>query len=220
LGAIFEMRAMSFNREISVSPITPASTPDLTEFLRRVQPPIGAQILDIGGTTAFWKGLDRQAHPLSITLINLPGLVDLQEPESGIHILNGSLASLKTLVTGPAFAAALRHQTIDVVVCRGVLEHIEDGQQQRALAKLLRSLGRGYWVQTAQSPGLLHRLRSGSSDLALEDTEETKPGWIDSTAGEASLDRQGLARLFPDAAGIVAMRQIWLETSYAAYQAC
>jgi hypothetical protein len=205
---------MSFNQEISVSPINPVSTPDLTEFLRRVQPPIGARILDIGGTTAFWASLDRQAYPLSITLINLPGLVDLQEPGPGITLLNGSVASLKTLVAETAFATK---GPVDVVVCRGVLEHIEDGRQQRSLAQLLRTLGRGYWVQTAQTPGLLHRFRS--SDLALEATEETKPGWIDSQSGEASLDRQGLSRLFPDAAGIVAMRQIWLETSYAAYRA-
>jgi hypothetical protein len=213
LGAVFEMRAMSFNREISVSPINPTSTSDLTELLRRVQPPIGARILDIGGTTAFWADRDRRTHPLSVTLINLPGLVDLQEPEPGIHILNGSVASLKTLVAETALATG----PIDVVVCRGVLEHIEDGPQQRSLAKLLRTLGRGYWVQTAQTPGLLHQFRS--SDLALEVVEETKPGWIDSR-GEASLDRQGLSRLFPDAAGIVALRQIWLKTSYAAYRVC
>jgi hypothetical protein len=211
------MRAMSFNREISVSPINPASIPDLAEFLRRVQPPIGAQILDIGGTTAFWANLDRQVHPLSITLINLPGLVDLQEPEPGIHILNGSLTNLKSLVADAAFPTS--DGTIDVVVCRGVLEHIEDGRQRRSLAKLLQTIGRGYWVQTAQEPGLLHRFWSGSSDPALEETEDIKPSWIDSSEGEASLDRQGLSRLFPDA-GIVAMRQIWLDTSYAAYRAC
>jgi hypothetical protein len=212
------MRAMSFNREISVSPIHPTSTPDLTEFLRRVQPPIGARILDIGGTTGFWKGLDRRAYPLSITLVNLPGLVDLQDPEPGIHILNGSLANLKSLIADTALPTS--DGAIDVVVCRGVLEHIEDGRQRRTLAKLLQTIGRGYWVQTAQEPGLFHRFWPGSSDLALEETENIQPGWIDSHGNESSLDRQGLSRLFPDAAGIVAMRQIWRDTSYAAYRPC
>jgi phospholipid N-methyltransferase len=209
------MHAMNFKREISVSPIKPISTPDLTEFLHRVQPSMDAQIFDIGGTTAFWKTLDRQVHPLSITLINLPGLVDLQESEPGIQVINGSLANLKTLVADRA-----TDQAIDIVVCRGVLEHIEDRQQQRSLTKLLRNAGQGYWVQTAQRPGLLNRLWSGSSDLALEETEETKPGWIESLPGAATLDRQGLARLFPDATRIVAMRQLWRETSYAAYRTC
>lgn len=218
MGAVFEMHAMSFNREISISPINPTSTSDLTEFLRRVQPPIGARILDIGGTTGFWKGLDRRAYPLSITLINLPGLVDLQDPEPGIHILNGSLTNLKSIVADAAFPTG--DGAIDVVVCRGVLEHIEDGRQRRSLAKLLPTIGRGYWVQTAQEPGLFHRFWSGSNDPALEETEDIKPSWIDSHGSESSLDRQGLSRLFPDATGIVAMRQIWLDTSYAAYRAC
>ncbi len=218
MGAIFKMRTMSFNREISASPINPASTPDLTEFLRRVQPPIGARILDIGGTTEFWSGLDRQVHPLSITLINLPGLVDLQEPEPGINVINGSLTSVKDLVANGAVATG--RDRVDVVVCRGVLEHLEDRRQQRNLAQLLQTIGCGYWIQTAQTPGFLHRVWSRSSNLALEDPNGIKPGWIDTRSSDAPLDRQGLARLFPDAAGIVAMRQIWLETSYAAYRAC
>jgi hypothetical protein len=176
---------------------------------------MGAQIFDIGGTTAFWEPLDRRVHPLSITLINLPGLVDLQQSEVGIQVLNGNLASLKTLIADRATDRA-----IDVVVCRGVLEHIEDQQQQRSLSKLLRNAGLGYWVQTAPKPTLLHRLWSSSSDLAWEETEGTKPSWIDSHSGAAILDRQGLAMLFPDATRIVPMRQLWHDTSYAAYRAC
>jgi hypothetical protein len=101
-----------------------------------------------------------------------------------------------------------------------VLEHIEDDGQQQTLAQLLQQLGQAYWVQTAQAPGFLHRVWSGSSPDRVEDPKETKPGWIERMTHETTLGRQGLSRLFPDAAGIVAMRQIWRETSYAAYRAC
>lgn len=204
------MQTLTYDRAIPVAVPNPVPTADLAEFMRCMQPFPGARILDIGGTPVFWSALDRQRHPLGITLVNLPGLLDLQYPADGFSVINGDVGAIRSLVVDRA---------IDIVVCRGVVEHLGEGPLLQTFVQDLQGLRCGYWVQTAGQSGWLHRLWSGHRDDSMPLADDRRPSWMESPRRDAIVDRHRLAALFPEA-DRVSIGSFWGETSYAAYRSC
>jgi hypothetical protein len=202
------MRAMTFGRgdvQASAAAVKSVMSTELAVFLQRMQPSTGARILDVGGSPLFWSSLDRRSNPLNVTVVNLPGLLELQEPTLGVTVINSNLESLARLVAD---------RVIDIVICREVMEPLGEGPQIRGFAQQLRGLGCGYWLQTSyRAPRLLGYLGHGEPQMELD-----RPNWMEGEQQEAIVDRHRLAALFPDATGLVTLRRAWFETAHAVYR--
>lgn len=93
-------------------------------------------ILDIGGTAKFWElrgWADDDA--VQITTVN----VESEEQKfSNIVSIAGDATDL----------GSLDDQSFDVAFSNSVIEHLDSTENQRAMAKEVQRVARGYWVQT------------------------------------------------------------------------
>lgn len=95
--------------------------------------PAPATLLDVGGTTDFWRGCIPDGF--SLTLLN----VFDQEPLNGVQILVGDGCDL----------ARFNDKSIDLVFSNSVLCLVGGWEHQQQMASEIRRVGRRYFVQTA-----------------------------------------------------------------------
>jgi hypothetical protein len=92
------------------------------------------RILDLGGTTSFWKRAPLQ--PRHVTVINLKAR---NEPLSWLRPIGGDALRAPDLVAGSIF---------DLVISNSLIEHLGGHSQRLRLAEVTRSLAPRYAVQT------------------------------------------------------------------------
>jgi len=166
------------------------------------------RILDMGGTTTYWRLLSPDylaSRAVTITLVNLPG--ELRDTvDSPFHVVEGDGCNL------PMF----RDNSFDLVHSNSVLEHVGDWNRMKAFAHEVKRLAPRYFVQTPNfwfpiephfmcpffhwlpeptrvwllmMTGLGHYGRAQSVDAAATAVQ-----------GARLLNRSMMASLFPDAA--------------------
>lgn len=107
----------------------------LGELLECFEPPIS--VLDVGGTSTFWRLSAPTWLPLCrVTLLNL-------RPES-VETLPGAVAVAGDARRMPQFG----DHSFDVCFSNSVIEHVGTLVDQQAMAREIRRVARGYFVQT------------------------------------------------------------------------
>ncbi len=94
------------------------------------------QILDIGGTNAFWEQRGWAGRQTArLTLVNL-------EPEQRLH------PNIEAQVGDATDLSQFASGTFDVVFSNSVIEHLATFDRQAAMAAEVRRLAPRYWIQT------------------------------------------------------------------------
>lgn len=95
------------------------------------------RVLDVGGSPAFWMGVeDLWRHlPLEITMVNIGATEQVRPP---FHLLPGDACNL------PDYA----DDSFDIVHSNSVIEHVGHWREMRAMAREVRRLAPHYFVQT------------------------------------------------------------------------
>ena len=106
----------------------------MRRFARAFRPGPDTRILDVGGTRFNWDLIDARPR---VTLLNLDAR------ESG-----DALPPHLTPVVGSGLRLPHPDRAFDVVFCNSVIEHVGSADAQLALARELRRVARGLWVQT------------------------------------------------------------------------
>lgn len=99
-------------------------------------------ILDIGGTTQYWKIIDEnllRKFKVTITLINLPSAKVLSDTEFTQHIDGDATSNLWEKFEMSSF---------DLIHSNSVIEHVGDWRKMKAFAHNIESFIGGYYVQT------------------------------------------------------------------------
>jgi hypothetical protein len=176
-------------------------------------------ILDVGGTTDFWKSPEFRNDGVNVVLLNVAReAIDDPRFESMI----GDARDLS------AFADA----SIDVVYSNSVIEHVGTFDDQRAMAAEVRRVAKRYFVQTPNAlfPIEPHFLVPGFQFMPLELRAflltQARLGWVPrerdrrrarEVVGSVRLLNIGQMRaLFPDAA-VYHERFLGLTKSFIAY---
>jgi hypothetical protein len=163
--------------------------------------PGAVRILDVGGTSTFWRVMGFERSRVSITLLNEdPSTVDA----SGFQTVVGDARSMREF----------RDREFDVVFSNSVIEHVGTLADQQAMASEVRRVGQRYFVQTPNRyfPLEPHFLVPGFQFLPLSVRAKwlanRDVGWYPKAATyqealrEVSrirlLSRQEFQRLFPD----------------------
>jgi SAM-dependent methyltransferase len=102
------------------------------QFLADVPRPF--QILDIGGTQAFWDRMHFQDPEITIVLLNLSAADGLRPGFVGI--------------AGDARKLAFPDGHFAVVISNSVIEHLRTWEEQMAMATEVRRVAKRYWIQT------------------------------------------------------------------------
>jgi hypothetical protein len=114
----------------------------MTRFLRLMQPPTGATILDVGGLPSlngvpgFWRGYD---DTFDITLVNLPGAFE--------RFSKTELTPFRLIETDVCSCGGLMDK-YDIVFSNSVIEHVGSHRRQKLFADFILSAGTSFWVQT------------------------------------------------------------------------
>jgi ubiquinone/menaquinone biosynthesis C-methylase UbiE len=109
-------------------------------FLRLAGPvPRPATLLDLGGTSDFWRG--QVPEGISLSVLNLFE----QEPVAGVRVVVGDACNLARFESG----------SFDIVFSNSVLGHVGGWERQRRLAGEVRRVGRRYFVQTPNQSFLI-----------------------------------------------------------------
>jgi SAM-dependent methyltransferase len=95
--------------------------------------PRPATLLDVGGTTDFWRG--QVPAGVSVTVLNVFG----QQPVEGIQVQIGDGCDL----------SRFEDKSFDIVFSNSVLYLVGGWERQRQLAREIRRVGHRYFVQTA-----------------------------------------------------------------------
>ena len=104
------------------------------ELIAPLERPV--QVLDIGGTPAFWETLGPEAHAdLEVVILNRKQLPVRWPNFSSIE---GDATDL----------TQFRSAAFDVAFSNSVIEHVGDWDAQRRMAEELVRVGRHYYVQT------------------------------------------------------------------------
>ncbi len=104
-------------------------------LMARVPP--GARILDIGGTTEYWRLMQAGSATPSWTVVVL---------NREVH--GGSNCAWVTSICGDALALPFADHTFDVAFSNSVIEHVGGFVQQTRMAQEIRRVSRRYFVQT------------------------------------------------------------------------
>jgi len=174
----------------------------LAAMIAALPPPV--RILDVGGDPAFWETI-ALPHEAEIVITN----IDPLDPGRFAFVASDARD------LGP-FADA----SFDLVVSNSVIEHVGTADDQAAMARAVRRVGRGYYVQTPNRwfpvdphylVPLVHLLpRSGRVALL----QRFDLGWLSRAPERAEAERsvdtvrlltaRELRALFPDG-------QLWRE---------
>ena len=94
------------------------------------------EILDVGGTSYFWKNSTLLSHPgLRITLLNL---YPVETSHPAIHAVQGDATDMREFETG----------SFDLVFSNSVIEHLYTLEQQQKMASEILRVGKSYFIQT------------------------------------------------------------------------
>jgi Methyltransferase domain len=104
-------------------------------FFRRLLDQLSSpiQILDIGGTSKYWRAMGQLPPDTKITLVNIA-----PQPADELEVIQGDARSLPDIDDGQ----------FDVVFSNSVIEHVGGLKDQEAMAREVRRIGRRYFVQT------------------------------------------------------------------------
>ena len=94
------------------------------------------EILDVGGTSYFWKNSSLLSHPgLRITLLNL---YPVETSHPAIHAVQGDATDMREFETG----------SFDLVFSNSVIEHLYTLELQQKMASEILRVGKSYFIQT------------------------------------------------------------------------
>ncbi len=173
------------------------------------------RILDLGGTPKIWECIPEK---LNLTLLNLPGTVESNEPSHhNLSYVEGDACDVNMF----------GDREFDLVFSNSVIEHVGGEAKQRAFAAEVSRLGRAYWVQTPSLwfpieahcgmpfwwfyPSLLRR-------RLIDRWRRKLPAWAEMVDETRVLTRTTIRRLFPDAR-ILSERACGFTKSYVAWRA-
>jgi trans-aconitate methyltransferase len=187
----------------------------LTQFIRAVQPPPQAKILDLGGLPSMWGDA---AARFDITIVNLPDALSKEQHKPGpCRMVEGDATNLRNLFADQSF---------DIVFSNSVIEHVGDETKQQAFASEVIRLGKGYWIQTpsnhfpieAHTGVFLYWQKSEAHRQKLQAKwAETMPGWAEMVQGTTVITRSQMSSLFPDSKVFIE-RKFGFEKSYSFYR--
>ncbi len=94
------------------------------------------KILDVGGTTAFWKTMGfENTQDIQIVMLNLEAM---PTHSPAIISIAGDATNL----------SQFRDGEFDIVFSNSVIEHVGDDQQQARMAREVMRVGKAYFIQT------------------------------------------------------------------------
>ena len=94
------------------------------------------EILDVGGTSYFWKNSSLLSHPgLRITLLNL---YPVETSHPAIHAVQGDATDMREFENG----------SFDLVFSNSVIEHLYTLELQQKMASEILRVGKSYFIQT------------------------------------------------------------------------
>lgn len=93
------------------------------------------KIIDIGGTTEFWKAMNFQEANITITLLNLEEISDIELP---FKSLKGDATNLSNIPD----------QSYDIVFSNSVIEHLFTWENQQKMAAEVKRIGKHHFIQT------------------------------------------------------------------------
>jgi predicted SAM-dependent methyltransferase len=94
------------------------------------------EILDVGGTSYFWKNSSLLSHPgLRITLLNL---YPVETSHPAIHAVQGDATDMREFENG----------SFDLVFSNSVIEHLYTFELQQKMASEILRVGESYFIQT------------------------------------------------------------------------
>lgn len=119
--------------------------------------PAPPRILDVGGHPDFWKTIAAAGRAAHITVLNS----EVGENSSISEMSQSSLPKNMSLIRGDALVLQFEDQSMDLVVCNSVLEHVGGWKNAQLAAKELTRVGRTGWVQVPayEFPLEIHYMR-------------------------------------------------------------
>ena len=93
------------------------------------------KILDVGGTDIFWKKMNFKEKGVKVSLLNLVKFPNINE-------------NFKSIVGDARNMSHFKDQEFDVVFSNSAIEHLGSLEDQRAIAKEIRRVGKYYFVQS------------------------------------------------------------------------
>lgn len=97
-------------------------------------PKRSASILDVGGTSATWRGTGLEKQ---VTLLNLTSPKD-KDIDLGFKAVKGNALEM----------GMFSDNEFDIVFSNSVIEHVGSLENQKRFAREVRRVGKSYWVQT------------------------------------------------------------------------
>ncbi len=108
----------------------------MADFCAKIEPKPNQRVLDLGGQPGIWSHV---RTPLSITLLNLPGIADPVPPSHHSFIqVEGDACDL----------SHMNPHDFDIVYSNSVIEHVGGESRQRAFAGQVLRFEASYWIQT------------------------------------------------------------------------
>jgi hypothetical protein len=173
----------------------------------------GMSILDMGGQPKIWDSVPQR---LNLTIVNLPGIAELNAP---------SHHSIRYVVGDACELEGFEERSFDAVFSNSVIEHVGAAERRQAFATEARRLGKSYWVQTPSGwfPIEAHcgmpfwwlypaRLRQ----FFIARWRRNLPAWTEMVEQTTVLTKKELGRLFPEAK-ILTEKSLGISKSYIAY---
>ena len=93
------------------------------------------KIIDIGGTIEFWKAMNFQETNITITLLNLEDISDIELP---FKSMKGDATNLSNIAD----------QSYDIVFSNSVIEHLFTWENQQKMAAEVKRIGKHHFIQT------------------------------------------------------------------------
>jgi len=166
------------------------------------QVPRPLRILDVGGTSDFWKRSEFAGDGVSVTILNMQREA-LDDPR--FESIVGDARDLSAFASG----------SIDIVYSNSVIEHVGTFADQRRMADEIRRVGRRYFVQTPNAlfPVEPHFLVPGFQFMPLRLRAylltKSRLGWVprepdparalETVAQVRLLTKKQMRTLFPEA---------------------
>ena len=164
-------------------------------FVRLVNPPRNARIVDLGGTEYVWQTIE---HDFFVTLVNLPGDgAQVSDPTRFCRVEADACALDDVFASGE----------FDVAFSNSTIEHVGDEERQAAFAYQVHRVAQAYWVQTpsGRCPIEAHtgvpyywRLPAWMRARMHHNWQRKLPGWYRMISGTRVLSLARMQALFPD----------------------
>jgi hypothetical protein len=187
----------------------------LAQFIRSVNPPPNAKILDLGGLPSMWGDA---ASKFDITIVNLPDALSEEQHKPGpCRMVEGNATNLRNLFADQSF---------DIVFSNSVVEHVGDEHQQLAFAREVVRLGKSYWIQTPSNHFpiephtgvfLYWQMTEERRQKLQAKWAKTMPLWVEMVRGTTILTRSQMSSLFPDSK-VFTEHKFGFEKSYSFYR--